>query len=73
MPATGAFYLQNERMLGNYPVINFFLMLKVQRTRFFVKMDHVNSGFTGDNIFTVLHYPIKQRFLKYGVFWNFYD
>jgi len=73
MPATGVFYLQNERILGNYPFVDLFLIMKVKNTRFFVKWDHVNSGFTGDNIFPVLHYPVKQRFMKYGVSWYFYD
>jgi len=73
MPATGIFYLQNERILGNYPFIDLFLIIRVKRTRFFVKWDHVNSGFMGDDIFPVLHYPVKQRYLKYGVSWHFYD
>lgn len=73
MPATGIFYLQDERLLGNYPFMDLFLIMRVKRTRFFVKWDHVNSGFTGDNIFTVLHYPVKQRYIKYGLFWHFHD
>ncbi len=73
MPATGVFHLQNERVLGNYPFIDIFLIMQVKRTRFFVKWDHINSGFMGDNIFPVLHYPVKQRYLKFGFSWHFYD
>jgi hypothetical protein len=73
MPATGLFYLQNERMLGNYPFVDLFIMMRVKRTRFYVKWNHVNSGFTGSNIFPVLHYPVKERKIEYGVYWHFYD
>jgi hypothetical protein len=73
MPATGIFYLQDEKVLGNYPVLDLFFIARVKRTRFFVKWEHVNSGFTGENIFPVLHYPLEQRNIKYGVYWHFHD
>ena len=47
MPATGRFYRQDQVAAGNYPFINAFFNFKVQRTRVFVMVDHVNSGFMG--------------------------
>ncbi len=73
MPATGLFYLQDEKIIGNYPVLDLFFIARVKRTRFFVKWEHANYGFTGGNIFPVLHYPMKQRNIKYGVYWHFHD
>ena len=72
-PSTGAFYLQNQQKMGNYPYLDIFLTMRVKRTRIFVKWEHINAGFTGDNFFPVLNYPLKERFLKYGVYWHFYD
>jgi hypothetical protein len=72
-PSTGAFYLQNEIRLGNYPYLDVFLTLRVKRTRFFIRYEHVNSDLTGGNYFPVVNYPVKKRFLKYGVYWHFYD
>lgn len=72
-PSTGAFHLQDQQKMGNYPYLDIFLILRVKRTRVFVKWEHVNAGFTGDNFFPVLNYPLKERFLKYGVYWHFYD
>ncbi len=72
-PSTGAFYLQNEQMLGNYPYVDPFLIVRVKRTRIFVKWEHANAGLTGDNFYPVLNYPVKERFVKYGVYWHFYD
>lgn len=73
MPATGQFYIQDEKELGNYPYMDVFLNFKLKRTRFFFMFDHVNSGFTGNNYFSVLHYPLNQRTLKFGLSWTFYD
>jgi len=72
-PSTGAFYLQDQQKLGNYPYLDVFLIMRVKRTRIFVKWEHVNAGLTGNNIFPVLNYPVKERFIKYGVYWHFYD
>lgn len=73
MPATGQFYNQDQKELGNYPYFDVFLNFKLKRTRFFLMLDHVNSGLTGDNYFSVLHYPLNQRTLKFGLSWTFYD
>lgn len=72
-PSTGAFHLQDQQKMGNYPYLDLFLIVRVKRTRVFVKWEHVNAGFTGDNFFPVLNYPLKERFIKYGVYWHFYD
>jgi len=72
-PSTGAFYLQDQNRMGNYPYLDIFLIMRVKRTRIFVKWEHINAGFTGGNYFPVLNYPLKERFLKYGVYWHFYD
>ncbi|MCK4701674.1 MAG: hypothetical protein KAT38_15115, partial [Bacteroidales bacterium] len=73
MPSTGQFYIQDQKELGNYPYFDAFLNIKLKRTRFFLMFDHVNSGFTGNNYFSVLHYPLNQRTFKFGLSWTFYD
>ncbi len=72
-PSTGAFYLQNQKRLGNYPYIDVFAMLRVKRTRAFIRYEHVTSDLIGGNYFPVLNYPVKKRFLKYGFYWHFND
>jgi hypothetical protein len=73
MPATGRFYRQDQVRTGNYPFINVFLNLKLQRTRIFVMFDHVNSGFMGYNYSMVPSYPMNIRMFRYGIAWTFYD
>lgn len=73
VPATGVFNLQNEKEIGNYPLMSVFLNLHLKRARFYIKMDHINSGFMNNYYYTILHYPAYGRALKFGISWNFYD
>lgn len=73
MPAIGQFFLQREKKIGNYPFLDVFINVKLKRTRFFLKYEHVTSGLLGENYFTVLHYPMNQRVFKFGLSWTFYD
>ncbi len=73
MPATGRFYRQDKVLTGNYPFINVFLNLKLQRTRLFVMFDHINSGMMGYDYFMVPSYPMNIRMFRYGVAWTFYN
>ncbi len=73
MPATGQFYVQQKTRIGNYPFMDAYLNMKVQRTRFFFKVQHFSSAWFGPDYFTVVDYPMNQLFLKMGVSWTFYD
>jgi hypothetical protein len=73
MPATGRFYRQDQEKTGNYPFINVFLNLKLKRTRIFVMVDHLNSGFMGYNYNMIPSYPMNIRMLRYGLAWTFYN
>ncbi len=73
MPATGVFFGQNEKILGNYPGLNVFGQFKVKRTRIFVEWCQTFAGLLPEQSFAVLHYPSMRPHLKYGVYWHFYD
>lgn len=73
MPATGRYYRQDRVETGDYPFINVFLNLKLRRTRIFLMLDHVNSGFTGYDYFMIPSYPMNVRMFRYGLAWTFYD
>jgi hypothetical protein len=72
MPATGVFYLQNEKQIGNYAKIDVHLSMKVKTVSFFFKLSHVNSYYTTRQ-FTATHYPLMPMLFSYGVNWLFYD
>ncbi|HVA98934.1 MAG TPA: putative porin, partial [Bacteroidia bacterium] len=71
MPATGQFYLQNEKQIGNYPYLDFFFNMKIKTVRIFVKYQHLNSGFSGYNYYSALHYPMPDNAIKFGLSWQF--
>ncbi|OFX17528.1 MAG: hypothetical protein A2033_00795 [Bacteroidetes bacterium GWA2_31_9] len=73
VPATGVFNIQNEREIGNYPLINVFINFHLKRARFYIKLDHVNSRLMSSDYYYFLHYPAYGRTLKFGISWNFYD
>lgn len=73
MPATGQFYLQDQKKYGNYPFIDVFLCAKIKAVRVFVKVDHLNKGWTGNNYMLTPSYPYATRTIKFGLSWKFYD
>jgi hypothetical protein len=77
MPATGRFYRQYDTEAGNYPFVNLFLNVKLQRTRFFLMFDHLNYGMMGDsmgkNYCMVPDYPMNIKMFRIGLAWTFYN
>ncbi len=73
MPSSGVFYQQDSKKMGNYPYLNVFLNIRLKRTRFFLKYEHVNEGLLPREYFTVLHYPSNVRTFKFGISWTFYN
>ncbi len=73
MPATGVYYTQEEKKIGNYPYINVFLNAKIQDVRLFFKYEHLNQGLLENNYYTTIHYPGKARRFTFGLSWMFYD
>lgn len=68
-PATMSFHVQGENpvWVGNFAVANAYLTAKISKTRFFVLWSHVNQGLFGSNYFSLPHYPINPRQLRFGV------
>ena len=75
-PAMGQFYLQNKETrykLGGFPLVNGYINFHLKRTRFFIQMYNLLQP-TGDkSYFTIAHYPLNPRILKFGLSWNFFD
>lgn len=73
MPVTAQFMLQNDKSIGNYAYFDVFASMKVRSVRFYVKFDHVNSGFMGSRYYLTPHHPYADRALKFGISWVFND
>ncbi len=66
-PATMTFCNQSEVEVGNYPFMNFYVNMKLSKTRFYVLFSHVNQGMTGKNYFSLPHYPLNPRRFQIGL------
>ena len=72
-PATGLFYLQNEKEYGNYPYIDLYANLRLKRTRVFFKMVNIGTEFLNGEYITTPHYPMPRSSFRFGLSWLFYD
>lgn len=73
MPATNMYYVQTQKETGNYPFVDFFLNVRIKPVRFFVKIDHLNQGFTGNQYSLTPGYLQNDRVFKFGLNWLFFD
>ena len=69
----GEFFTQNQVEIGNYPTVDFFINARIQQTRIFVKAEHFNSGFTGNNYFSTPTSPYRDFLVRFGIVWNFFQ
>jgi hypothetical protein len=72
-PAIGQFYLQRDKLIGNYPLVDVFVNLKWKKAIIFLKYEHVNQGVPNNEYFATYRYPMNPRVFKFGISWMFYD
>lgn len=72
-PVLGEFYLQNQEELGGFPMLDFFINARVQQTRIFLKAEHFNSSFSGNNFYAAPNYPYRDFVIRFGLVWNFFS
>lgn len=72
-PATGLFYNQYEKELGDYPYFDFFINVKLKRARMFFKYEHINQGLNGNQYYTVIDHPMNPRLFRFGLSWRFWN
>jgi hypothetical protein len=72
-PATGLFYLQNEKKYGNYPYIDIYANLRLKRTIVFFKMLNIGTNFLDGEYITTPNYPMPRSNFRFGLSWLFYD
>lgn len=72
-PVLSEFHLQNNKQVGGYPVLDFFVNAQIQRTRLFFKIEHFNSDFGSTNdYYAAPRYPYRDFVIRFGLVWNFF-
>ena len=72
-PVVGEFFVQNQKQIGNYPNLDFFVNAKIQRTRIYFKVEHFNSSLTGNNFYASPTNPARDFTIRFGLIWNFFN
>lgn len=72
-PLLGEFFVQDQKEIGNFPMVDFFVNFRIRQTRIFFKAEHFNSSFTGNNYYSAPHYPYRDFMLRFGLVWNFFQ
>ena len=71
-PLLSELYIQKEKKIGEFPLIDFFINAKIQQTRLYFKLEHFNSSFTGYNYYSAPNYPYRDFTFRFGLVWNFF-
>ena len=71
-PLLSELYVQNEKEIGDFPIIDFFINAKIQQTRLYFKFEHFNSPITGYNYYSAPNYPYRDFTFRFGLVWNFF-
>ncbi|MDR6843867.1 putative porin [Flavobacterium granuli] len=72
-PLIGEFFVQDKVEIGNFPLVDFFINAKIQRTRFYLKAEHFNSLFSKNNYLSAPDYPYRDFLIRFGIVWNFFN
>ena len=73
-PILAQFIVQNDNTrekIGGYPLMTVYANLALKKLRFHISYYHFNQG--EGRYFTMPHYPMNPRGLRFGISWNFYD
>ena len=72
-PLIGEFYVQDKKEFGGFPLIDFFLNMKIQEFQLFLKAEHFNSSFSGYNFYSAPNTPYRDFTVRFGITWNFFS
>ena len=72
-PVTAEAFVQNQKKVGDFPLIDFFVNARIRQTRIFLKAEHFNSKMTGNNFYTAPNYPYRDFMIRFGLVWNFFQ
>jgi len=71
-PVIGEFFVQREKEIGDFPMFDFFLDMRIRTARLYFKAEHFNSAWTGNNFLTAPNYPYRDFTFRIGIEWNFF-
>jgi hypothetical protein len=72
-PILGEFFVQKEKQIGDFPMLDFFVNARIKQTRIFLKAEHFNSGMNGNKFYSAPNLPFHDFMIRFGLVWNFFQ
>ncbi|MFM2230119.1 MAG: hypothetical protein RL607_1377 [Bacteroidota bacterium] len=72
-PVIGEYFVQTQKQIGNFPVVDVFFNARVRQTRIFFVAEHVNSLFGKNNYYASPSMPYRDFIIRFGFVWNFFQ
>lgn len=72
-PILGEFFVQKDKQIGEFPMLDFFVNARVKQTRIYLKAEHFNSAFTGNKYYSAPNVPYHDFMVRFGLVWNFFQ
>lgn len=72
-PIVGDFYIQNQKQIGDFPMLDFFINAKVRQTRIYLKAEQFNTLLLKTSHYSAPSYPYRDFIIRFGVVWNFFQ
>ncbi len=69
----GEYVNQNNKKIGEYPRLDFFINAKISQTRVFVKAEHINNSVSGYRYYAAPFFPYRDFNIRFGLVWNFFQ
>jgi hypothetical protein len=66
-------FVQHDKKVGDFPMVDFFVNARIRQTRIFLKAEHFNSKMTGNTFYTAPNYPYRDFMIRFGLVWNFFQ
>jgi hypothetical protein len=72
-PVLAESFVQSDKKVGAFPMVDFFVNARIRQTRIFLKAEHFNSKMSGNTFYTAPNYPYRDFMIRFGLVWNFFQ
>lgn len=73
-PATRGFYLQDKKLIGNYPLINVFVCGEIRHAVIFASYEHLNQDWVASKgFYSTPGNPLALTTFRLGIRWRMYN
>ncbi|WP_246014039.1 putative porin [Flavobacterium dankookense] len=72
-PVVTEAFVQTDRKIGDFPMLDFFVNARIRQTRIFLKAEHFNTLFSPNKYYTAPNYPYRDFMVRFGLIWTFFQ